>query len=58
MDLPGVDEIVEVRGCKEAMLESHDSFEFFICVDGEIKTTQGIRVNVVPEGLNFIIPAK
>lgn len=58
LGIPGIDEIVEVRKVTDANLESHDSFEFSICVDGEIKHTTGIRVTLLPKALNFIVPAK
>ena len=58
LDIPGIDEVVEIRKATDVNLESHDSFEFSICVDGEIKHTTGIRVTLLPEALNFIIPAR
>lgn len=58
MDIPGVKDIITVRKCKDATIEPYDKFEFFICVDGEIKTTTGIRVRIKKGALNFIVPER
>lgn len=56
MGLPGVDEIIDVRKCKDVTIEPYEKYEFFICVDGEIKTTTGIRVKMKSGALKFIVP--
>ena len=58
LTIPGIDQVVEVRECVDALLESNNSWDFFICVDGEIKQTSGIRVTMVHEALDFIVPKK
>ena len=58
MEIPGIEKEIEVRPCKDVRLESYDKYQFFICVDGEIKETTGIRVTIVEKGLNFIVPGQ
>ena len=56
MGLPGVEKLVTVKSCKDVTIEPYDKYDFFICVDGEIKTTTGIRVRMKENALNFIFP--
>ena len=58
MNIPNIDEVIDVRSCKDVSLESYDKYEFVICVDGEIKYTTGIRTTIEENALNIIVPAK
>ena len=58
MNMAGVEKYVDVRNCTDVTIEPFDKFDFFICVDGEIKTTTGIRVRMKKGALNFIVPER
>ena len=56
LEIPGIEKIVEIRSCKDAVLESNRNWDFFICVDGEIKKTTGIRVTLLENAMDMVIP--
>ena len=56
MNLPGIDEYIAVKSCTDVAIEPYDTYDFFICVDGEIKTTTGIRAKIKENAINFIVP--
>ena len=56
MELPGIDSYVEVRRAKNVSIEPYEHYEIFICVDGEIKTTTGIKARVLEKAIRFILP--
>ena len=59
LSIPGIESEIEVRKCRDAKLESNKNWEFFICVDGEIKTVTGsFRVTMMEGALNLIVPSK
>ena len=58
MSIPGIDETIMVKSIKEAKIEPDENFEIFICVDGEMKATTGIKVKIIEKALKFIIPDK
>lgn len=58
MDAHGIDEVVDLVKSKDAYLEPYDTFDFPMCVDGEIKTTTGIRVTIQENALRFILPKR
>ena len=56
MDIPGIEHTLEVRTAKDVSIEPYEHYEIFICVDGEIKTTTGIKVRMIEKALKFILP--
>ena len=54
--LPGVEKIVNTWPSRGAEFLPYDTEDFFICVDGEICLTTGIRAEICPEALNIIVP--
>ncbi len=56
LNTPGISDYIDVKEAKDVTIEPRDQYEFFICVDGEIKTTTGIRAKIKEHALNFIVP--
>ena len=55
-NMPGIEGILEMRKMKSVELLPYGSDKLTICVDGEIQQTKGIKIEVCPQALNFIIP--
>lgn len=56
-NMPGIEKIIDMRRMKSIEILPYGSDEITICVDGEIQTTSGIKIEVCEKALNFIIPA-
>ena len=57
-NMPGIKEIVDMRQMTSVELLPYGKEELTICVDGEIQTTKGIKIEICPKACNFIVPAK
>ena len=55
-NMKGIDEIIEMRKMKTVELTPYGAEDITICVDGEIQSTKGIKIEVCPKALTFIIP--
>ncbi len=53
----GIEEIVTYKQCKSLVIEP-DSETMRICTDGEISVTGPLRIEIVPSGILFSVPAK
>lgn len=58
LDMKGADEILDVRRSTDVTIKPYGMKDLFICVDGEIQLTTGIRVTMCPGALNFVVPKK
>ena len=58
LDMKGADEILDVRKCTDVTILPYGMKDLFICVDGEIQLTSGIRITMCHKALNFVIPKK
>ena len=58
LDMKGADEILDVRKSTDVTIKPYGMKDLFICVDGEIQLTTGIRVTMCPGIINFVIPKK
>lgn len=57
LEVPGIEKILTVKQCRELTLTPKEK-DFFLCADGEISVAEEIHIEIMPEMLNFIIPAK
>lgn len=55
-DMPGIENIIEMRRMKSIELLPYGSEDLTICVDGEIQHTKGIKIEICPQALSFIVP--
>ena len=54
--MKGIEHIIEMKKLKEIELVPYGEDDLTICVDGEIQTTKGIKIEICPKALNFIVP--
>ena len=52
----GIENVIDMRRMKSVELLPYGKEELTICVDGEIQNTRGIKIEICPEALNFIVP--
>ena len=55
-NMPGIENIIEMRRMKSVELIPYGFEDLTICVDGEIQTTKGIKIEICPKSLSFIVP--
>ena len=58
LDMKGADEILDIRRSTDVTIKPYGMDDLFICVDGEIQLTTGIRITMCPGALRLVIPKK
>lgn len=56
LSIPIIKEVVSLTRGKEVEILPYKDKEITICVDGEIQKTEGMKIEVLPGALNFIVP--
>ena len=57
LELPGVEEIISYRQCKDVTITPPDD-TMRLCVDGEIYDAGPVHMRVIPSAIDIVVPAK
>ncbi len=56
LDIPGIEKIVEVMKSKSITVEPYGKKDFFLCVDGEIFITEGVKIGMCEHAIKLLVP--